>query len=109
MNMELSRQARCYLLRIINSNGNIEPLREIGYEYFQIASFINIEIEQGNVESVQGVSVLTSKGLDELKILSSKNLKSGSSQWIEPEIQSKILNSGKKVLFLPNQDDLWFD
>lgn len=107
--MELTELIRVFLLKIINKNGNIEPLKAMGYEYSQIVLFINKEIEVENAEYKNGELLLTGKGIKFLKELETKTLKRGSNQWIEPEIQSRISKLEKNDVFLPNQDDLWFN
>jgi len=104
--MKLPEQIRLYLLKVINYNGNIEPIRLLGYEYSQIVMFINFEVSEQNAIYTNGKLILTDKGLSLLKELE-KN-KKGSDRWIEPEIYSKISKTDKNDIYLPNQNDLNF-
>jgi antibiotic biosynthesis monooxygenase (ABM) superfamily enzyme len=106
--MELTENLRGFLLKIINKNGNIEPFKEMGYEYYQIVQFINLEVQNQNAEHVNGKLVLTEQGKSFLKEIERKKKRSGSSQWIEPEYHSKIPKLNINDVYLPNQNDLWF-
>jgi hypothetical protein len=107
--MDLPEHIKSFLLKIINKNGNIEPLKELGYEYSQIVTFIKNEISDRNAEYKNGELKLTPKGIEILKNLENKTNKKGSSKWIEPELQSRISKLDKNDVFLPNKDDLWFN
>jgi hypothetical protein len=102
--MKLPEQIRLYLLKVIYNNGNIEPLRLMGYEYTQIIMFINFELEENNAEYINGKLILTKKGNEFLAEL--ENNKKGPGRWIEPEIQSRIAKIEKNDIFLPSQNDL---
>lgn len=102
--MNLPIQIRLYLLKVIHYNGNIEPIRLLGYEYTQIIAFINNELEDANAEYINGKLCLTQKGLIYLRNLESK--KQGTERWIEPEIQSRVAKIDKNDIYLPNQNDL---
>lgn len=106
--MELSKNIRIFLLKIIDKNGNVEPLREFGYEYSQIISFISDEVIKNNAEHKNGKLSLTEKGKSLLGSLEEQKQVSGSKRWIEPEFQNRISKLDKNDVFLPNQDDLWF-
>jgi hypothetical protein len=107
--MELPKQIRLLLLKIIDKNGNIEPLSELGYEYSQIVVFIKQEIEEKNAEHRNGKLLLTEKGKELLVELEKSRNKIGSNSWIEPENQSKTSILDKNDVFLPNQNDLSFN
>lgn len=107
--MELPKQIRLFLLKIIDHNGNIEPLSELGYEYSQIVVFIKQEIDENNAEYKNGKLILTEKGKELLMMLEKSKNKKGSNSWIEPEIQSKTSILNKNDVFLPNQNDLLFN
>lgn len=107
--MELPNHVRLFLLKILDNNGNIEPLSELGYEYSQIVGFIKQEINEKNSEYKNGELILTEKGKDLLLKLEKEKKKKGSNAWIEPEIQSKTSILDKNDVFLPNQNDLWFN
>lgn len=85
----------------------MEPIREMGFEYAQLVSFIQKEIDEGNAKYNNGKMIITPKGSDLIKELEG-GLK-GFKAWIEPEIQSKIPKLDKNDVFLPNQNDLWFN
>lgn len=108
--MNIPEPIRLFLLKIIATNGNIEPLNELGYEYSQIVDFIKFEMSENNAEHIKGKLSLTDKGMALLKALEkSGKRRSGPNSWIEPEIQSKISKLEKNDIFLPNQNDLWFN
>jgi hypothetical protein len=107
--MDLPEHIRLLLLKILDKNGNIEPLSEIGYEYSQIVSFIKYEINDENAEYKNGELKLTQKGRELLLFLEKNKKKKGSNAWIEPEIQSKTSILEKDDVYLPNQNDLWFN
>ena len=107
--MELPKNVRLFLLKILDNNGNIEPLSEIGYEYSQIVTLIKQEITENNAEYKNGELKLTVKGKDLLSKMETDKNKKGSGTWIEPEIQSKISILEKDDVYLPNQNDLWFN
>lgn len=94
------------LLKIIKFNGDLAPLVKLGYEYSQITSLISAEIVEANAEYRSGILVITEKGNSLIEQIS-KNRKNGS-QWIEPEIESRIPRIQKNFIFLPNQNDLNF-
>ena len=107
--MELPNQVRLFLLKIIDNNGNIEPLSELGYEYSQIVNFIKHEINENNAAYNNGELILTLQGKSLIVSLEKEKKKKGSNTWIEQEIQSKISILDKNDVFLPNQNDLSFN
>lgn len=105
---ELSLEARLLLLTIIEKNGSIDELFEIGYKYFQISIFLKSEIELGNAEYVQDILVITEKGLSEKKALAeSLNFKKA-----EVFLTKKMSESETKIdideIFIPSPDELFF-
>lgn len=108
--MKIPDHVRLFLLRIIESGGNIQPLVEMGYEYSQIVTFIKNEIAENNASFINGELVLTKEGKEITSSLqNTKVRKNGSNTWIEPEIQSKISQIDIDDVYLPNQNDLWFN
>lgn len=103
----MNESIQLLLLKIIKFSGDVSPLIKLGYEYSQIASLIQIEIENGNAIHENGHLLLTQDGNKLIEVLSNKR-KPGSDTWIEPEIQSRTTKFEKDFIFLPNKKELSF-
>lgn len=104
----MDKQVRILLLKILKFNGDVLPLIELGYDYYQIVNLIQIEIENKIVKRENGNLILTEKGDELLKSINEQLGRKNSFPWIEPEIASRISVFNINDIFLPNQDELTF-
>jgi len=97
------------LLSIIKNNGDVKRLMREGLSYKDVAELTTIAITDGLIIYVNDLISLSEKGNEILLSLDKKFKRIDKSKWIEPENQSKISILDKKDVFLPNQNDLWFN
>lgn len=103
----MNNSVKLLLLKIIKFNGDVTPLVQSGYEYTQIATLIQTEIDEDNAHYINGTLFLTEKGNTLISDLS-KDRPGGSASWIEPEISSRTNKIDKDFIFLPNKKELSF-
>jgi hypothetical protein len=97
------------LLDVINRNGSIQRITREGITYAKIAEMTNKAITDNLISNVSGRLTLTEKGKVQLLNLESGYKKKNKNLWIEPENSSKISPIDKNDIYLPNQNDLWFN
>ena len=98
---------RYLLYKIIENNGNINLLVDLGYTYSEILDLIKIEKENNFFLIKKNSFILSEKGIKELNVLKSKlNIKNEDSL-ITP-LYSELINNtnSKNILFIPDQNDL---
>lgn len=106
---EISPEARLLLLIIIEKNGSIDDLYNLGYEYFQITKFLKDEIQAKNAKLIDGQLHITEKGLEEKLSLIKKLNKDKSEKIIMPQLSKKDKSRYlKNDVFIPSQDELNF-
>lgn len=88
------------LLKVLNTNGNIDNIEKAGYQYAQIASAYSEIINENLVVPNEKLEfVLSEKGKVELKRLAEIINKNGN--WkIEPYVEYKIEKMGKYDIFI---------
>jgi len=96
------------LLKLVKSNANIQPVIELGYDYAQVISFLNLLVEQNLLQKQNNQVFVTIEGLTEIEKLNIKFNRFNSSKWIEPESESRISKIDKEFVFLPNKNELSF-
>lgn len=108
-NKNITEEARLLLLVIIEKNGSIDDLNNIGYEYFQISKFIKDEIEKKNAVIKDGNLKLTTKGIEEkFFLMKDLNIKK-TNRIVLPQFSKKEIISKKSTdIFIPSEDDLMF-
>lgn len=94
------------LLRLIESDGNIEPLVKSGLEYAQIAKKIQNSLDQGYVIHELGTLKITQKGHNLIDTLNKKFKNENINMWISPEIESQIPQLAKNTVYLPVLQEL---
>ena len=79
----LSNEA--FLLKIVEMNGDIMPLRKRGISYSQIATLVEQQIQYGNIKPSDYRLMLTKKGKAVLKKNLDKIYHRTKDQWILPQ------------------------
>lgn len=104
---KITKEARLLLLVIIEKNGSIDDLNNIGYEYFQITKFLKEEITNKNAIIDNGDLRLTEQGYEE-KLTLMKVLNMNKTNRIVLPLFSKIERASNNDVFIPYEDDLMF-
>jgi transcriptional regulator of heat shock response len=104
---KITKEARLLLLVIIEKNGSIDDLNDMGYEYFQITKFLKEEITNKNAIIDNGDLKLTKKGFED-KLTLMKVLNINKTNRIVLPLFSKIERSSNNDVFIPYEDDLMF-
>lgn len=110
MTDKLEIKPRLLLLKIIEKNGSIDDLYNMGYKYFQITQFLKNEIELGNAVFNNGVLEITDLGMLE----KSKLLKEAGVTKLDRVIMPQISMENKSEqidindVFIPSKDELPF-
>ncbi len=110
MNDTLNDEERLLLLQLIDNNGSVEDLFDLGYKYFQITAFIKTEIANGNAILQNEVLCLSDAGVKEKdRIIENLGLRA-SGKFVMPKLASKIDNDKMDLsdIFVPSGDDLPF-
>ena len=108
-NKVLTPEARLLLLVIIEKDGSVDDLHNLGYEYFQITRFLKDEIENKYAVIDNGHLMLTEKGKEEQLLLKKRLNVDKTNKVVLPQLadrEIKILNSFD--VFIPSEDDLMF-
>lgn len=96
-----------YLLKILNHDGNIEPLIELGYDYLEVIQLVNDIMTQGYASTNNdGVIKVTNEGKAKIKSLEKVLNKENQSKWIEPEYKSKITPLKRNEIYVPFLEEL---
>lgn len=96
------------LLRVINKNGNINNLIREGLSFSKIADLTNETIIAGLVIQSKDRIELSPNGLEKMRELEVRYKKINKEEWIEKDIKSIIPKLDKKVIYLPDQNELTF-
>lgn len=96
------------LLEIVMKKSDVRQLILEGLNYKQIGELTSLALRDGFLIYEKKELILSDKGL--YKIEKDENLykKTDKSEWIMPEIKSRIKRIDKNDIFLPNQDELSF-
>ncbi|HTF17223.1 MAG TPA: hypothetical protein VK658_04070 [Chryseolinea sp.] len=100
----MNEDHRLLLLKILKSDGNIQPLADLGYEFAKITQAIKLEESLGNFRYKNGKFTFTKKGLREIALLT-KHFKQ-KFPWIEPEHTSKIHPLKKDEIYIPDKESI---
>lgn len=99
-----------YLLLVgFKNNISVESLTREGLSYSEIADLIATAIEDGLLSNEGGEIHLSTKGVTCMIELEKQFVRLNKNQWIETENESKIPRIKINDVYLPNQNDLWFD
>lgn len=96
------------LLDVIHRNGSIKNLTRQGISFNEIANLTNICIESAFIMDTDKRIILTKKGEAKLLELESNYRKVNHEEWIEKELKSKLPDLEENIIFLPNQEELFF-
>lgn len=106
---KLTKEAKLLLLIIIEKNGSIDDLYNLGYEYVQITNFLKDEIANNNASFENGKLLITEKGLKEKNELSKELKIYKSDRVVRPQLSKKDSEIFKLTdIFIPSEDDLMF-
>lgn len=96
------------LLRIIHNNGNIKSLIRVGLSFSRIGELNSKAISEGLVALSMNEIKLTKEGLDKMQELEVLYKKINKEEWIEKDFESMIPKLDKKLIYLPDQNELTF-
>ena len=110
MNREQQDKIRLLLLQIIEKNGSIDDLYNLGYKYFQITQLLKNEIEQKNASFSDGLLRITEKGIKERELLLKKSGAKKINKIILPQLsgENKLEPIDVNEVFIPSRDELPF-
>ena len=94
------------LLLILENNGNIEQLVELGYSYTQVSELIKEEISLGNAIFSENKIVITDKGVVLKDELSKRLEYSKLENLISPLLSAFIKDNKDESFFIPSLDEL---
>jgi len=102
----LTDKARYLFLIILENDGNIESIRELGYDYSQITELIKKEIELENIIFNGGKIIITEKGILLKNSLAKKLNYTTLESLISPKLSDLIEISNDNQFFIPSEDEL---
>jgi hypothetical protein len=101
-------EVKLLLLKIVKYNGDVTPLVKLGYEYAQVMDFLN-ELLNEKLLIKEGYQLnITSAGLSTIEDLNKEFKRKDASNWIEPDLASRISKIDKNEIFLPDPNELSF-
>jgi hypothetical protein len=102
----LPNNIRYMLLLILEKDGNIEELKNIGYSYEKISEIINNEIKVGTILLENNRFQITQKGIIlKNELIASLNY-SNLETLVSPQISNIITEKKDDSFFIPSQNDL---
>lgn len=102
----LPNNIRYMLLLILEKDGNIEELKNIGYSYEKISEIINNEIKVGTIVLENNKFQITQEGVIlKDKLITSLNY-SNLETLVSPQISNMIIEKKDDSFFIPSQNDL---
>lgn len=105
----MKKSLKLSLLKIVYYNGNLMSIVEQGYEFSQVIAFLTELIKEGYISKSGNNIEITRKGRSEIDLLNSHFGRTKIDKWIEPDEKSKIVKLSEKDVFLPKQNELFFD
>lgn len=102
----LADDAKYLLLVILENDGNIESLRELGYDYSQITDLIKNEIVTNNITFNNGKIEITEQGLKLKNLLAKKLNYTNLEMLITPKISDIIEEPVDNQIFIPSENEL---
>lgn len=97
------------LLQIIKENASLDPLISSGLTYKDIGDLMEVVFAEKYIIQDNTSIKLTESGIEFLAYLEKKRKNRNKNEWIEVDKRSKIAKIDKKFIYLPDQNDLWFD
>jgi hypothetical protein len=109
-NEELDIKTQILLLNIIEKNGSIDDLYNLGYKYFQITQFLKSEIESGNAIFIDGILDITELGLKKKEKLLEEAGANKLGKILLPQIsmENRVDSINIEEIFIPSKDELPF-
>ncbi len=101
------RKFKSYVLKLVDKDGNVEPLLDLGYNYAEIADIIENLISTGLVINDNGILSLSENGISFINNESKDSNKKHKQIWIEPEHHSRIDKLKLNEVYLPELEELW--
>lgn len=102
-------EVRLRVLLIIEKNGSIDDLYNLGFKYFQITKFLKEEISNKNAKLEDGKLIITEKGIQEKqKIIDSLQIEK-LEKYVMPQLSSQKMDfMDIDELFIPSENELPF-
>lgn len=97
------------LLSIVKNNGDIKRLIRLGLSFQAIAELTEIAINRNLLNYMDENISITKNGYELMEKLEKKFKQTDKEKWIDPENESRVSKLEKNDVFLPKQDDLWFN
>lgn len=102
----LTDKARYLLLVVLENDGNIESIKELGYDYSQITELIKKEIELNNIVFNNDKIEVTEQGLLLKNYLAKKLNYSSLETLISPKLSDIIEEPLENQFFIPSEKEL---
>jgi len=99
----MKEQYLILLLQIIKNNGKIDSLIKAGFEYSQVANFINSVKNDGFVEDKNGLLIVSPIGLKKLDELNKKFRRKNADGWISPQEEYRSIKLSKNEIYVPSK------
>ena len=96
------------LLDIVDKDGNIRKLKQVGLSYREIGDLIEKNIAVGYLNGDSDLISLTEKGKDFLEENRHSLKEVDKSKWIEPDYKNKIEKIDPDDVFLPSRKSFSF-
>ncbi|WP_339885616.1 hypothetical protein [Polaribacter vadi] len=108
-NISNEEEIRLRVLLIIEKNGSIDDLYNLGFKYFQITKFLKEEISSKNAKLEEGKLIITEKGIQEKeKIINNLKIEK-LGKYVMPQLSSQKLDLiDTDELFIPSENELPF-
>jgi hypothetical protein len=105
-NIGLNDRTKYLLLVILENDGNVESIKELGYDYIQITDLIKNEISQNNIVFNNGKIQITNEGLELKNFLAKKLNYTSLETLITPQLSSIIEYPSNDQFFVPSEKEL---
>jgi hypothetical protein len=108
-NISNENEIRLRVLLIIEKNGSIDDLYNLGFKYFQITKFLKEEISNKNAKLEDGKLVITDKGLKEKQKIIDNLQIDKLAKFVMPQLSSQKMDfMDIDELFIPSENELPF-
>lgn len=97
------------LIHIIKFDGNLKKLIRQNISYSEIVQNMKLLIEEKILSYKESKLALTEKGENLYEALSLKYKNTDKDKWIEKDLDSIVEKLDINFIYLPNQNELYFD
>ena len=102
----MKEQHLILLLQIIRHNGRIDSLVRAGFEYSQIANFIDAAKAEGLIYDKDDILTLSQNGIERLEKLNEKFGRKNADGWISPQEEYRCKKIDINEIYIPSKKRL---